>query len=322
MDVSPMGRMSPKGLPQPTSESYALPGRLSATGARALIRARRRAIRTTLFLAALSAEYVILLAVAEFIVRLELSEDEVRTCQPLLALALLVVIKLGIATGSCLQQISLSRTLRSKVRRCEADLATTRMVIDRSGLRNRVTVIDEPSLVACTSGLFRTRVIISTGLVERLTAGQLEAVLRHEESHANAADPLLYLLIDVTRRMFFYLPAVGGALARLLTRRELAADAHAVEVCGVGPLAGALLIALKEQPSGGEAGVPTLWPALSGPGGLLESRLEQLETGQPPQSARLPRRSLVLTLPGVICLSLLSLWILRMCGVCFGCTDC
>ncbi|MCZ4101615.1 M56 family metallopeptidase [Streptomyces sp. So13.3] len=287
-----------------------------------MIRARGRAIRTTLFLAALSAQYIVLIVIAEFIVRLELSEEEVRPCQPLLALGLLVVIKVGIATGSCLRQISLSRTLRSMVRSSSADASHTQALIDRSGLRNRVTVIDEPSLVACTSGLFRTRVIISTGLVDRLTTGQLEAVLRHEESHANAADPLLYLLIDVTRRMFFYLPAVCGALERLLTRRELAADAHAVEVCGVGPLAGALLIALKEQPPAGQTGIPALWPALAGPGGLLESRLEQLETGRAPLPGRLPRRSLLWTLPGVIGLSLISLWILQMCAVCFGCADC
>lgn len=283
---------------------------------------RRRLLRTAALLAVLLAQYAALAGV-DLAVRTALLCDEITRCRHLLmVLGLLVLIKAVIAGASCLRHVFLSVRLRSLDGPSVLHSSRTQDVIDRSGLRGRVSVVEDPGLVACTSGVLRPRVIISTALVDRLTPCQLEAVLQHEKSHADAADPLLYLLIAITRRMFFYVPAVGGVLSWLVVHRELAADAHAVRECGVAPLAGALLTAIEEQPRRGARETPNWIPRLSGTAGMLESRLEQLETGRVPLRCRLSRASLLWTMPGVVALAGVAVGVVRMCAICFACADC
>jgi hypothetical protein len=71
--------------------------------------------------------------------------------------------------------------------------------------------------------------VISTGLVETLTAAELAAVLAHEQVHQQCRDPLRMLLAAALTGHGLCLPALP---ARFVVGRELAADRRAMDRYG------------------------------------------------------------------------------------------
>ncbi len=119
------------------------------------------------------------------------------------------------------------------------------------GIR-RLVVVDDPRTCCCVCvGLFRPRVIISTGVIAALDEAQLRAVLAHEASHASHRDPLLITLSRAAGAGLFFVPLARGLSRLSLARAEMAADAAAVAVAGRAALCGALLALDKATPAGG-----------------------------------------------------------------------
>jgi Zn-dependent protease with chaperone function len=283
----------------------------------------RRRVRTTLFAGVLIGIYAVL-AGTEFVVQRVLNCEDVPACRLLLEfLAVLVAVEAALATFSWLRQTVLDYRLRRLGRSAVPYSARVQRVIDNVGLTERVTVIEGNALIACTSGLLRGNVVISSGLLDQLTLPQLEAVLRHERSHVDSADPFLYMLMSAVRRMFFYAPVVASGLDWLAARRELAADACAIRQCGVRPLAGALHVTLRVGSRPAEPRpVRSPRPHLADGADLLELRLRQLEMGHVPLQCRVPRKRLVWTAPGALVLILALLAVARVCCLCLPCPDC
>ncbi|MFG2116662.1 M56 family metallopeptidase [Streptomyces sp. NPDC048718] len=179
-------------------------------------------------------------------------------------------------------------------------------VVRRSGLLGKVVLFHDDRPVAFTRGLLNTYVVISSGLVRRLSTSQLEAVLRHERCHAERRDPLRYLCLHLARSMLFHVPVAVRFFSRAVLARELEADAAAVRACGVPAVAGALLVALGG--TGGRVGedsgsVPLApWLVHNGRGCPLEHRLTQLETGRPPAAEPVSVLRVVFSLPGLAAL--------------------
>jgi Zn-dependent protease with chaperone function len=104
-----------------------------------------------------------------------------------------------------------------------------------------VTVVagKAPDAYAVDIGLL-TRVVLTEGLIERLTPAEIRAVIAHEDAHACVyRDALLSTVIPLVASLFL----VGqSTLLGLLDyrRRELRADRHAAEVTSVEALASAL----------------------------------------------------------------------------------
>jgi Zn-dependent protease with chaperone function len=205
--------------------------------------------------------------------------------------AFLAVNAAGAALGvrSLGGQLAATRQLERRVRRlrrqCSPELAGAARA---AGLRRQVRLIDAPGTFAFTYGVFRPRVAISQGLLERVLPEELEAVLVHERYHVRNLDPLKLVFARALTRSFFLLPAVGELEARYLAARELAADRRVVRRCGNRPLAGALLKAVRSP----------AWPELTTAAAidgreLLDVRVRQLESGTAPALDRLPRRALV-----------------------------
>jgi len=59
----------------------------------------------------------------------------------------------------------------------------------------RYEVIESPGLLAWCCGLIQPRVLVSRGLLERLTPAQLEVVLVHEEEHVRRKDNLRHTVL-------------------------------------------------------------------------------------------------------------------------------
>jgi Zn-dependent protease with chaperone function len=109
-----------------------------------------------------------------------------------------------------------------------------------------INIVEVPTALAFCLGVIRPEIYVSRGLIERLSAKQLQAVLNHETYHQRRFDPLRILLIDMPATPLFFLPAVQEWRKILRARLELKADAYAVSQSGRAALAGALHTLLSE----------------------------------------------------------------------------
>ncbi len=130
---------------------------------------------------------------------------------------------------------------------------------------------------AFTLGLIEPKVYISTGLIGKLSKGELAAVSVHELHHAERKDPLKLFILSFIKDLFFFIP-LGHYLANLFfMRKELAADERAASETGRPmDLAQALLKMIDMRQETIPVGVPVL-----GESSLVEKRIKELlEPGQ------------------------------------------
>jgi Zn-dependent protease with chaperone function len=144
---------------------------------------------------------------------------------------------------------------------------------------NRVDAVAADEAFAVAYGLFRPRILVSTGLVAALTPAEIRAVLAHEREHLRRRDPLRMLAARLVAAWGCYLPAAHWLAGRATLRRELAADRAAAGCTGPNILAGALL-KLASMPAC--ESVAAAHPGGDGPRSL-EARVSQLESGRRPR---------------------------------------
>ena len=78
----------------------------------------------------------------------------------------------------------------------------------------------EPGVV----GLFRPILLLPAGIVQRLTPGQLDAVIAHELCHVRRRDNLAAAIHMIAEAVFWFHPLVWWIGARLVEERERACD--------------------------------------------------------------------------------------------------
>lgn len=167
-------------------------------------------------------------------------------------------------------------------------------LLQRLGLLSRVRVVQSPRAFALTAGFTRPRVYVSTGLLERLTDDELEALLLHEQDHVRHFDPLQVLIGRTLSAAFFFVPVVRVLVRRHQAAIELAADEYAtVRQGGKAGLSGAMLKLLDAQQT---------VPSASGFGGMTNLRLSLLLNQRVP----LPAVSLTAVLQSIGILSMLG----------------
>ncbi|BFM40296.1 M48 family metalloprotease [Synechocystis sp. LKSZ1] len=100
-------------------------------------------------------------------------------------------------------------------------------------------------------GFWRSRLIVSQGLIDRLNPEQLQAVLAHEAAHHHYRDGLCFFCLGWLRQMTAWLPHSERLWQELLLLREMRADQKATEKADALALAEALLLvtqASQQQP--------------------------------------------------------------------------
>ena len=168
--------------------------------------------------------------------------------------------------------------------------ALKRMPI-RYGQERKVALIRDDSLsIAFTHGLFRPVIYLSTGLIKRLSRGEINAVLSHELYHRDRRDPLRFFLLDFISDLFFYIPLGGYLAERYHDLREKAADSAVIEKTK-DPLALASALVKVAAAGTGRGYIASAQPAsIRGGGGrgtVVERVSRLIGEGEPPQ--RLPR---------------------------------
>ncbi|HYZ97726.1 MAG TPA: M56 family metallopeptidase [Acidimicrobiales bacterium] len=204
-----------------------------------------------------------------------------------------------VAAVSVRRQLRATRALDAFLRGRRAQAAPELLAAaQRAGLAGRVELVDDAETFSFTYGLLSPRVVVSRGLAMVLSPDQLEAVLHHERYHVRNWDTVKVVVARAAPAAFFFLPALGHLRDRYLAGRELAADRKAVAALGARPLAGALYHVL-ERPAWSEFGAA----AALGGSEFLDMRVEQLESGDEPELAPVPRWAWTVTVAGLLTLT-------------------
>lgn len=125
----------------------------------------------------------------------------------------------------------------------------------RLGIADWLDVVHHPAPFAFCHGFLRPRICISDGLIELLTAAELEAVLLHEDHHRRHRDPLLLLITSALAHALSFVPTVPELHQRYDTVKEFDADAAAVSrLGGLEPMASALYKVLTSPAAGPDLG--------------------------------------------------------------------
>jgi Zn-dependent protease with chaperone function len=112
------------------------------------------------------------------------------------------------------------------------------------GSQARCVPIDLP--LAAQVGLWRSSLLVSRGWLEQLTAIEQQAMLAHEQAHADHRDPFWFFWLGVVRRFTSWLPNTEPLWEELLLLRELRADRQAARTSDPLVLA-ELLVKLARQ---------------------------------------------------------------------------
>lgn len=92
-----------------------------------------------------------------------------------------------------------------------------------------VLITDDSSAQAMTLGLLQPQMVVTTGLIDRLSGSELTSVLRHEQAHARARDPLWSLLLESIGATLSWLGDLRQAVNIAFSLREMIADAVATD---------------------------------------------------------------------------------------------
>lgn len=91
------------------------------------------------------------------------------------------------------------------------------------------SIVDSAQLFSAQVGLWQPHLIVSQGLIDRLSAAKLTAVLTHEAAHVHYRDTFWFFWLAGLRRLTVWLPYSETLWQELLLLRELRADRWATQ---------------------------------------------------------------------------------------------
>lgn len=106
-------------------------------------------------------------------------------------------------------------------------------------------LVPQPDFFSGQIGFWESELVITQGLLDRLTPDQLQAVLAHEQAHYHYRDTFWFFWLGWLRSITSWLPQTEFLWQELLLWREMRADAHAGRVVDPLVLAESLLIVVS-----------------------------------------------------------------------------
>lgn len=120
---------------------------------------------------------------------------------------------------------STSRFIESSLERKRRKISPKlRKAAEGLDLENRLTEIKSQSPIVFCSGFLKSRVFVSSKLVKVLDREELAAVLRHEQYHLLAHEPLKLFAVKALAKVLFFAPGIGLLAKQYSIFSELAAD--------------------------------------------------------------------------------------------------
>ncbi|WP_409343232.1 M56 family metallopeptidase [Paenibacillus sp. MBLB4367] len=113
--------------------------------------------------------------------------------------------------------------------------------------RNGILVVSHPDPIALTMGFIRPRIVLSTGLLQLLDSGELEALIQHEIYHMKHRDPLKTFIMSLCSSVLWYVPILKWSQKQYTAAREVLADSYAIEAMGSAESLGSALLKLLRR---------------------------------------------------------------------------
>lgn len=95
--------------------------------------------------------------------------------------------------------------------------------------KDSVIVIDSKKDLAFTANLSNTKIIISSGLIKKLTYRELEAVVLHESYHSKNSHPLLLIIGELLSSSLFFVPLLKDLTKKMRIVFEEESDKFTVD---------------------------------------------------------------------------------------------
>lgn len=169
-----------------------------------------------------------------------------------------------------------------------------------------IVVIDRAPL-AFTIGLWRPRIVLSTGLLNMLDNDEEEAVVYHELHHLWHRDPLKTTLLTVFASMMPYLPVLKHVAKQYSIVREILADNEAIRrtgnVAGIGSALLKLIRACPEPWRVSDMSVQSSFADVS-----VNVRISRLLDPEQEVALTLPRFAVLVSVTAILMLSVLFVW--------------
>ncbi|HWE84496.1 MAG TPA: M56 family metallopeptidase [Terracidiphilus sp.] len=139
-------------------------------------------------------------------------------------------------------------------------------------------------------GILRPVLLLPEGILERLPAGQLRAIIAHEMCHVRRRDNFTFAVHHLVQTLFWFHPVAWWIGTRLIDERERACDESVVQASGAETYAQGILNICRfyvESPAACVAGVT---------GADLKKRIVRIMTGQRSRNLSLGRKMLLAAL--------------------------
>lgn len=101
--------------------------------------------------------------------------------------------------------------------------------------------------LAMTIGIWKPRILVSTGLMDMLEPGELRAVIEHEKCHVRHRDPAAIFLLALISKSMGYIPIFAWIARKYPMMIELRADKYAIERMEQATDLGSALLKLLKQ---------------------------------------------------------------------------
>lgn len=121
-------------------------------------------------------------------------------------------------------------------------------------------LLETSSLYSARVGFWRSQLVVSQGLLDTLDTEHLEAVLVHEDAHAQYHDTFWFFWLGWVRRLTCWLPHTEDLWQELLMLRELRADRYAAQLVDPLVLAESLLLVIGAPVMEPEVCAAFSWP--------------------------------------------------------------
>ena len=113
--------------------------------------------------------------------------------------------------------------------------------------KTKFIVIQDESFVALAMGVFRPKIIVSTGLLEMFSEQEIEAILLHEWHHCRNYDPLKVFTVTIVKESMGYVPILKGMINYYKVWCELLADRFVIYQMGSAYVLGNVLLKLSRK---------------------------------------------------------------------------
>ena len=171
----------------------------------------------------------------------------------------------------------------------DSDSGLRQLTVDL-GLGDKISIVDSETPLCFCAGFISPHIYLSRGMLRKVTAIELEALLLHEKHHMENHDPLRMLVGTLVVSGLFFVPALRDMFKRYLIEKEIAADRSAIRHQGhcMG-IAGALHKILQDRRTAVGAFVASSGDALSW-------RIDHLTGDTSPHAHTVPASHLAISL--------------------------